>query len=130
MTGLYAGVLTRELDALSAEICASLTTKHYDYGTLAARICVSNLHKETRSKFSDVMEDLYSYVNPKTKLVTPMVSDELINIVRKNTDLINNKIEDARDFNFNFFGLKVFIIKIELLAQLLAESSLTVFSRF
>lgn len=107
VTGLYAGVPTSELDALAAETCASMTTKHYDYGTLAARIFASNLHKETRAKFSEVMEDLYNYVNPKTKQVTPMVSDELIEIVRKNRDLIDGTIKDQRDFEFNFFGLKV-----------------------
>ena len=43
-----------------------MTTKHYDYGTLAAHVFTSNLHKETRRDFSDVMEDLCTYINPKT----------------------------------------------------------------
>ncbi|VDD80595.1 unnamed protein product [Mesocestoides corti] len=106
VTGLYAGVPTSELDALAAEVCASMTTKHYDYGTLAARIFASNLHKETRRTFSEVIEDLYNHVNPKTKMQTPMVSEELVSIVRKNRDLINSTIDDQRDFDFNYFGLK------------------------
>uniref|UniRef100_A0A673M4Q6 Ribonucleoside-diphosphate reductase n=1 Tax=Sinocyclocheilus rhinocerous TaxID=307959 RepID=A0A673M4Q6_9TELE len=62
--GLYSGVTTVELDTLAAEITATLTTKHPDYAILAARIAVSNLHKETKKVFSEVMEDLYNYVNP------------------------------------------------------------------
>ena len=107
MEGLYAGVATSQLDALAAEVCASLTTKHYDHGILAARVHVSNLHKETLSKFSDVMEGLYNYINPKTNAHTPMVSEELIKIVRKNRDLIDSQVNSNRDFDFNYFGLKV-----------------------
>lgn len=50
--GVYAGVTTVELDALAAEVAASFTTKHPDYAILAARIAVSNLHKETKKLFS------------------------------------------------------------------------------
>ena len=59
------------------------------------------------SKFSDVMEGLYSYINPKTNKHTPMVSEELIKIVRNNRDLIDSQINNNRDFDFNYFGLKV-----------------------
>ena len=46
---------------LAAETAAYLTTKHPDYAVLAARIAVSNLHKETKKNFSQVMKDLYEY---------------------------------------------------------------------
>ena len=50
--GVYSGVSTSELDTLAAETAASMTTKHPDYGVLAARLAVSNLHKETEKCFS------------------------------------------------------------------------------
>lgn len=50
--GIYPGVHTTELDTLAAETSASMTTKHPDYAILAARIEVSNLHKETKKQFS------------------------------------------------------------------------------
>lgn len=50
--GLYSGVTTVELDTLAAETAATLTTKYPDYAILAARIAVSNLHKETKKVFS------------------------------------------------------------------------------
>ena len=64
--GLYDGVTTSELDNLAAEIAATMTTTHPDYASLAARISVSNLHKNTTKSFSDTMKDLHAYVNPIT----------------------------------------------------------------
>ena len=52
INGLYPGVSTVELDNLAAETAATMTTKHPDYAILAARIAVSNLHKETKKVFS------------------------------------------------------------------------------
>ena len=66
INGLYPGVTTVELDNLAAEMAATMTTKHPDYALLAARIAVSNLHKETKKRFSEVVHDLYSMTCPKT----------------------------------------------------------------
>lgn len=52
INGLYPGVTTVELDTLAAETAAMMTTDHPDYAVLAARIAVSNLHKETKKQFS------------------------------------------------------------------------------
>ncbi len=41
-----------ELYTLAAETAACMTTKHPDYGALAARIAVTKLHKETKALFS------------------------------------------------------------------------------
>lgn len=46
---------------LAAETAAYLTTKHPDYAVLAARIAISNLHKETKKSFSQVVKDLYEF---------------------------------------------------------------------
>ncbi|XP_018430434.1 PREDICTED: ribonucleoside-diphosphate reductase large subunit isoform X3 [Nanorana parkeri] len=104
--GLYSGVTTVELDTLAAETAATLTTKHPDYAILAARIAVSNLHKETKKIFSDVMEDLYNYVNPLNGLHSPMVSKETLDIFLANKDRLNSSIIYDRDFSYNYFGFK------------------------
>lgn len=52
INGLYSGVTTQELDNLAAETAATMTTDHADYAVLAARLAVSNLHKETKKQFS------------------------------------------------------------------------------
>lgn len=41
-----------ELDNLAAETAATMTTDHPDYAVLAARLAISNLHKETKKHFS------------------------------------------------------------------------------
>lgn len=56
ITGLYPGVTTVELDNLAAETAATLTTRHPDYAILAARIAVSNMHKETKKTFSGLFD--------------------------------------------------------------------------
>ncbi len=152
ISGLYPGVTTVELDNLAAETAATMTTKHPDYAILAARIAVSNLHKETKKVFSgmalnmagahidfaewgkknawrkgikmyqcpkvschplriartprlvrpknwqpdkarenllfsDVMEDLYNWVNPKTKCHSPMISEKAYKTIMANADV-------------------------------------------
>lgn len=63
---MYRGVTTSELDELAAETAASLTASHPDYAVLAARIAISNLHKNTLKSFSGTIEKLYRHTNPKT----------------------------------------------------------------
>lgn len=104
--GMYAGITTVELDTLAAEISASMTTKHPDYGILAARIAISNLHKETEKKFSDVISALYDYMNPEINKRCPMVSEETYNIVQANKERLDGAIISSRDFEYNYFGFK------------------------
>ena len=104
--GLYDGVTTSELDNLAAEIAATMTTTHPDYAKLAARISVSNLHKNTKKSFSETMEDLYNYINPRTGKKAPLLSDEVYQIIKKNADKLDSSIIYNRDFGYDFFGFK------------------------
>ncbi|KAL3450759.1 ribonucleotide reductase [Aspergillus insuetus] len=106
ISGVYQGVTTVELDNLAAETAAYMTVTHPDYAILAARIAVSNLHKQTKKQFSLVISDLYHYVNPKNKKAAPMISQETYEIVMKHADELNSAIVYDRDFNYNFFGFK------------------------
>jgi len=104
--GLYDGVTTSELDNLAAEVAATLTTSHPDYARLAARISVSNLHKNTKKTFSSVMKDLYEYVNPRTGKKAPLLSDEVYEVIMKNSDELDSTIIYNRDFGYDYFGFK------------------------
>ncbi|CAG8705271.1 12896_t:CDS:2, partial [Racocetra fulgida] len=106
ISGVYQGVSTVELDNLAAETAAYMTTKHPDYAILAARIAISNLHKETKKAFSTVIDDLYNYVNPKTSKRASMISETTYNIVMKNSEKLNSAIIYDRDYNYNYFGFK------------------------
>jgi ribonucleoside-diphosphate reductase subunit M1 len=83
-----------------------MTTTHPDYAILAARIAVSNLHKQTKKQFSLVVEDLYNYVNPKNGKRQPMISDHIYKVIMEHQDELNSAIVYDRDFNYQFFGFK------------------------
>lgn len=104
--GLYDGVTTSELDNLAAEVAATMTTTHPDYAQLAARVSVSNLHKNTKKTFSEVMTDLYEYVNPHTGKKAPLLSDEVFKVIQENKDTLDSRIIYSRDFNYDYFGFK------------------------
>ena len=104
--GLYDGVTTSELDNLAAEIAATMTTAHPDYARLAARISVSNLHKNTKKTFSEVMHDLYTYVNPRTGKDAPLLADDVYKVIMENKDTLDSTIIYNRDFGYDYFGFK------------------------
>ena len=104
--GLYDGVTTSELDNLAAETAATMTTTHPDYALLAARVSVSNLHKNTKKSFVDTMTDLYTYVNPRTGKKAPLLADNVYKIIKDNAELLDSTIIYNRDFGYDYFGFK------------------------
>ncbi|TRO67530.1 ribonucleoside-diphosphate reductase subunit alpha [Christiangramia sabulilitoris] len=104
--GLYDNVTTSELDNLAAEISATMTTAHPDYAKLAARISVSNLHKNTKKTFSEVMTDLFEYVNPRTEEKAPLLSEEVYKVIMDNKEKLDSTIIYNRDFGYDYFGFK------------------------
>lgn len=104
--GIFDGVTTSQLDNLAAEIAASMTTRHPDFALLAARIAVSNLHKNTKKSFSETIKDLYEYVDPHTGKKAPLIAEDVFNIIWKNRDLLDSTIIYDRDFGYDYFGFK------------------------
>ncbi|MEE9440653.1 MAG: ribonucleotide reductase N-terminal alpha domain-containing protein, partial [Candidatus Thermoplasmatota archaeon] len=104
--GLFDGVTTVELDRLAAETAAAMTTRHPDYATLAARIAISNLHKETSKSFSNTMKRLYTYDDPITGENAAMLSTEIYGVIKNNAALLDSVIIYDRDFNYDYFGFK------------------------
>jgi ribonucleoside-diphosphate reductase alpha chain len=117
ISGLYDGVKTTELDNLAAETAASLTTKHPDYAILAARIAISNLHKNTLKSFSATMKRLFTYVDPKTGQNAALLSKEIYDIIKKNAVELDEAIIYDRDFGYDYFGFKTleksYLLKLE-----------------
>lgn len=97
---------TVELDNLAAETAAYLTCRHPDYAILAARIAISNLHKETVKPFSQVVDMLYNAKNEVTGEWQPKVSKEFWEAVKANADRLNSAIIYDRDYGYNYFGFK------------------------
>ncbi|QSB27765.1 ribonucleoside-diphosphate reductase subunit alpha [Flavobacterium sp. CLA17] len=104
--GLYDGVSTSELDNLAAETAASMTIAHPDYAQLAARIAISNLHSNTTKSFSETMSDMYHYVNPRTGKEAPLLADDVYEVIKNNSQVLDSTIIYNRDFNYDYFGFK------------------------
>lgn len=104
--GLFDGVTTTQLDNLAAEVAAAKTIDHPDYALLASRIAVSNLHKETKKTFSDVMTDLYEYMDPKTGENAALLANDVFDIIMENKDRLDSSIIYDRDFRYDYFGFK------------------------
>jgi ribonucleoside-diphosphate reductase alpha subunit len=104
--GLFDGVTTTELDNLAAEVAAAKTIDHPDYALLASRIAVSNLHKETKKTFSEVMHDLYHYVDSKTNESASLLAEDVYEIIMANKEALDSSIIYDRDFRYDYFGFK------------------------
>lgn len=104
--GLYDGVLTTDLDNLAAEVAAAKTTEHPDYALLASRIAVSNLHRETKKSFSEVMSDLYHYTDSKTGQNAALLAEDVYQTIQDNKEALDSSIIYDRDFRYDYFGFK------------------------
>ena len=106
IAGIYNGVTTTELDCLAAETTAYSSTIHPDFSKLAARIAISNLHKNTEKSFSKNIEKFYNYIHPQTKKHYPLISKETYDIVQTHRIKLDSLIIHDRDFFFDYFGFK------------------------
>jgi ribonucleoside-diphosphate reductase alpha chain len=94
-----------ELTELMSQICVSFSTENPDYNTLAARLEIFNHHQNTPATFLEAMEILFS--NKDTNgCRNPLVSEDLIDIVRANHQKIEEQIDYHRDYLFDYFGFK------------------------
>ncbi|KAJ8510924.1 hypothetical protein OPV22_001358 [Ensete ventricosum] len=104
--GVYKGVTTSQLDELAAETAAAMTSNHPDYASLAARIAVSNLHKNTRKSFSETVKLMYHHVNERSGQEAPLIADDVYEIIMKNAAHLDSEIIYDRDFDYDYFGFK------------------------
>ena len=94
------GMSTSQLDEFAAETAAMMQARfHPNYGKLAARILISNLHKNTHDNLLDCSEQLYHGS-------VQLVSDKHHDLVCKNYAKYQIMIDYSRDNMFDYFGLK------------------------
>ncbi|WVZ73255.1 hypothetical protein U9M48_021583 [Paspalum notatum var. saurae] len=104
--GIYKGVTTGQIGELAAETAAAMTASHPDYAAMAARIAVSNLHKNTLMSFSDTVKVLYNHYDESSGLMAPLIADDVYEIIMKNKARLDNEINYDRDFDYDYFGFK------------------------
>ncbi len=117
INGLYDGVSTVQLDDLAAETAAALTAAHPDYAVLAARIAISNLHKETKKSFSETMRDLHGYIDPATSSPAALIANDVMEVIEAHAEALDSAIIYSRDFEYDYFGFKTlersYLLKID-----------------
>lgn len=113
VASLIDGIKTSEIDTISANICASLIIEDHEYDTLAARIIISDLHKNTHSSLIEYANDLvsYEYRNKEINIIHPKV----VAFIHKYKDALENAIDYEKDYLNNFFGA-ITLIKSYLLS--------------
>ncbi|KAG7027121.1 Ribonucleoside-diphosphate reductase large subunit [Cucurbita argyrosperma subsp. argyrosperma] len=115
--GVYKGVTTSQLDELAAETAAAMTANHPDYASLAARIAVSNLHKNTKKSFSETIRDMYNHVSERSGQKASLIADDVYEVIMKNAARLDSEIIYDRDFDYDFFGFKTlersYLLKVQ-----------------
>jgi ribonucleotide reductase alpha subunit len=102
---LYNKMPTYVIDELTAELCASLITKHLDYGTLAGRIIVSNNHKNTLDHFAKTMDALYHF-HDVHGVHSPLIHKDVWTLSQTHAAFFQSFIDYSRDYLLDYFGFK------------------------
>lgn len=104
-SSIYDGIETKELDEISANLCASLAVEHPDFNTLASRLVIDNNHKNTSDSFVDIITKLYNNKGVRNKH-NPLIKKEIYELVLSNADVIQSFLDYNRDFKIDYFGYK------------------------
>merc|ERR1719409_1285710 len=103
--GFYNGISSSEIDTLAAETCAYMSQKHHDFSTLAARIAVSNLHKNTSESFSETCRMLYEYRDKQGRAAS-LIAEKVGDFIEPNAEALNAAVDYNRDYGYDYFGFK------------------------
>jgi ribonucleoside-diphosphate reductase alpha chain len=52
------------------------------------------------------MNEMFNYVNPRTNLKAPLLSEEVHKVIMDNAEFLDSHIIYNRDFNYDYFGFK------------------------
>ena len=94
---LHNNISTSKIDELTAQECASQCTTHPDFGMLAGRIVISNLHKNTSDSLVEVVHQLHQ---------AGRINDRYKNYVDTYGESYQAMIDNSRDYLFDYFGYK------------------------
>lgn len=104
---IYDGISTMELDVIASDICIAMSIDNYQYGLLASRISISNLHKSTPNTFSECVDILNK---------GDILNERFVRDVMKNKEFLDSKINSNNDYLFDFFGFatltKSYLLKV------------------
>ena len=105
---LYDGIPTTQIDELSAEQCATMSSIHPDYGRLAKQIIISNHHKSTPNTFTKAMKRLFNNTD-KHNHPNPLLSEEVFVAIMANSKMLDALCDYTRDYELDYFGFKTLL---------------------
>ena len=105
IANIHDGIKTTKIDQETSEICVGKLSVHPDYGVLASRLCISNIHKNTSPSFSEVTKMFYENKDVNGKPY-PLINQKYYDFVMNNAKKINSVIDYSKDYNFDYFGFK------------------------
>ena len=112
---LFDYITTTQIDNLTCEQCASMSSIRPEYNILASRIAISNHHKNTSDSFLTVASTLYNHYDLFNKH-TPIITKDFYDIVQKYSDKWDDIIQYDRDYLIDYFGFKTleraYLIKV------------------
>jgi len=106
MSGIYPGITTTELTELASQTAAYQSTQHPDFSVLASRIAVTSMHETTNPLFSDNFTLMINHVHPKTGIPSPLIAQDIYDLVMENKEQYDSAIDHSRDFSYDYFGYK------------------------
>jgi ribonucleoside-diphosphate reductase alpha chain len=64
------------------------------------------MHKNTKKVFSEVIDDLYHYIDPKTGERASLIAEDVYEVVQKHKEQLDSSVIYDRDFRYDYFGFK------------------------
>ena len=105
MEGFDNGISTSEIGTLAVETCAYVSQRHHDFSTLAARIAVANLHKNTSDSFTETIRAMHRHQDKQGRAAS-LISDEVASFVDARAPALDATIDYLRDCDHDHFGFK------------------------
>ncbi len=103
---VFPGITTSELDELVAQQAIARVSHHPDFGVLASRIAISNMHKNTEASFVTNATAQFNYINPESGHPAPQICPKTYRVIMDNATLLEETIDYERDYNYDYFGFK------------------------
>jgi len=102
---LYNNIQTSQIDELTAEQCAAMSSSNPEYNKMASAIVISNLQKNTSDSFYLTTKKMHDFIDVNNKRCS-LIADDIILIIEKNRDQLDSMIDYSRDYNIDYFGFK------------------------
>jgi ribonucleoside-diphosphate reductase alpha chain len=101
ISGLYDGATTAELDRLAIQTAAEMTGEEPQYSRLAARLLAGYIAKEVKN------QGIASFSQAVTLgHAEGLIGDETAAFVKDNARKLDDAIDETKDNNFEYFGLR------------------------